>query len=219
MADNKLVDYYQARAGEYEQIYYRDNPVRRGEIEDEKSRLTNLVSGKRVLELACGTGYWTQVMSETAKEIIAVDLSPEMLKEAAKKSFDCRVDFREADLADPLDIVSPVDVVAIGFWFSHQPKEEYAQFFETISAPLSPGGRIWMVDNNPPAEGPETHSVRVDKHGNNFKRRWLENGLEHIILKNYFSEKELRLLFSAYFTVEKLIFKEYYWSVLLAQRG
>lgn len=218
MADDTLINYYRARAGEYEQIYYRDNPVRRGEIEDEKKRLTNLVSGKRVLELACGTGYWTEVMSKTASEIIAVDFSPEMLREAAKKSFGCRVDLREADLAEPIDNVPPVDVVALGFWFSHQPKEGYERFFETVSAPLSPGGRIWMIDNNPPAEGPERRSVRVDEQGNNYKRRWLENGLEHIILKNYFSEEELRRLFSAYFTVEKLIFEEYYWSVLLSPR-
>lgn len=218
MADETLINYYRARAGEYERIYYRDNPVRRGEIEDEKKRLTDLVNGKRVLELACGSGYWTQVMSETASDITAVDLSPEMLREAAKKSFGCRVDFREADMVEPFGIVPPVDLVALGFWFSHQPKEEYERFFETIAAPLAPAGKIWMVDNNPPAEGPETHSVKVDDHGNNFKRRWLENGLEHIILKNYFSEEELRELFSAYFTVERLIFKEYYWSVLLSSR-
>ncbi|MFZ1683717.1 MAG: class I SAM-dependent methyltransferase, partial [Candidatus Zixiibacteriota bacterium] len=98
MNDKETADYYQKRAAEYEKIYYREVPERRKEIDDEADRLRDLVRGKRVLELACGTGYWTAVMSETASAITAVDLWPEMIAEAKKKRLVCPVEFAASDM-------------------------------------------------------------------------------------------------------------------------
>ncbi|TET93493.1 MAG: class I SAM-dependent methyltransferase, partial [Candidatus Zixiibacteriota bacterium] len=71
MADRELIDYYRARAAEYEQAYYRHMPARRREIDDQVEDLRELVRGKDILDLACGTGYWTQIMSRTARFIAA----------------------------------------------------------------------------------------------------------------------------------------------------
>ena len=46
MLGDNIEEYYRARAPEYEQIYYRDNPVRRGEIDAEAARLAELVVGE-----------------------------------------------------------------------------------------------------------------------------------------------------------------------------
>ena len=101
MNDRETADYYRARAQEYEQIYFRDIPERRKEIDDEASRLRTLVTGKNVLELACGTGYWTKVMAETAAHITAIDLWPEMIAVAKKKTLRAPVDFIAADMLNP----------------------------------------------------------------------------------------------------------------------
>lgn len=53
MPDKETQEYYRKRAETYEEIYYRDQPDRRKEIDDEVVRLREMVTGKIVLELAC----------------------------------------------------------------------------------------------------------------------------------------------------------------------
>ena len=157
-------------------------------------------------------------MSESAKSIDAVDLSAEMMAEAKKKSFRCPVTFTQSDMASYQAKSAAYDLVALGFWFSHQPRQEYESFFDLITKPLKPGGKIWMIDNNPPAEGPLSHHARVDSHGNNYKFRFLDNGEQYTILKNYFERTGLQNLFSRRFTIESLIHQRYYWSVVLSPK-
>ncbi|MBI5266147.1 MAG: class I SAM-dependent methyltransferase [candidate division Zixibacteria bacterium] len=215
MPDKETQDYYRQRAETYEEIYYRDQPDRRKEIDDEVVRLRELVTGKSVLELACGTGYWTKIMSETANAITASDLSDEMLAIARHKPLVAPVTFQQADMFGHSWPQGAFDMVAVGFWFSHQPRQEYERFFDLIATPLAKGGAIWLIDNNPPAEGPEHEHIRIDEFGNNFKRRHLKDGRTFTILKNYFSEQELRDLFSPRFTIRRLTYGVYYWSVEL----
>lgn len=215
MRDKPTEDYYKHRAGEYEKIYYREIPERRQEITDEETRLRTLVAGKRVLEMACGTGYWTKVMSETAAHVTASDIWPEMLEQTRQKKFGCPVELVVADMFEHPWPEQAFDLVAVGFWFSHQPKQEFDKFFELLRKPLKPGGKIWLIDNNPPAEGTDHELVRRDEFGNNFKRRYLENGESHVILKNYYEEGELRGIFEPTLKIEALDYKKYYWSVVL----
>lgn len=218
MSDKPTKEYYRLRATEYEKIYFREIPERRQEIDDEADRLRALVAGKNVLEMACGTGYWTKVMSETAAHVTASDLWPEMVAETRKKPFVGPVDLLVADMFTHQFPDAAFDTVAVGFWFSHQPKQEYQKFFDIIRRPLKPGGMIWLIDNNPPAEGTMHEFVRQDEHGNSFKRRYLENGEQHVILKNYFEESDLRATFEPSFELRSLIYKKYYWSIVLIPR-
>src|SRR5512143_3672924 len=121
MNHKETEDYYRARASEYEQIYYREVPKRRREIDEEVERVAKLVKGKSVHDLACGTGYWTQVISRTAKRVTAIDVSGEMLAEAKKKSYVAPVEFVEADMFTYTFEKKPFDIITVGFWFSHQP--------------------------------------------------------------------------------------------------
>ncbi len=219
MQDDEMKRYYGARAPAYEQIYYRDIPERRRELDEEASRLAELVKSKSVLELACGTGYWTQVMSRTAASITASDLSSEMLTEAKKKTFGIPVDFVQADMFAQAFPAGQFDITALGFWFSHQPRQEFDRLFEVLTAPLKKGGLIWMIDNNPPAEGPTMESAGQDDYGNNYKKRFLDSGEQFTILKNYFSRSDLETVLGSRFSVKSLIHNKYYWSVVLDPRG
>ena len=212
-----MQEYYRERAAEYEQIYYRPDPARQAELAAERDRLITLVKDRDVLELACGSGYWTEVMARTAQSLTATDLEPAMIEVARSKEYRLDVVFRQADMFNAK--FKPVfDVVALGFWFSHQPRQEYDRLFDLLCAPLRDGGRIWMIDNNPPAEGPTNDSVGVDEHGNNFKTRYLSDGREFVILKNYFQPEELRKVFGARFEVEQFTFGYRYWSAILKPR-
>jgi demethylmenaquinone methyltransferase/2-methoxy-6-polyprenyl-1,4-benzoquinol methylase len=217
MRDRDTERYYRARAAEYEQIYYRDVPDRRREIDEACARLQKLVAGRTVLDLACGTGYWTRVIAETAARITAVDVAPEMLSEARKKPYPADVEFVEGDMFE-LTYPEAFEVVSVGFWFSHQPRQEYEAFFDLVSASLAPGGRIWLIDNNPPAEGSRLESVRVDGYGNNYKKRYLDRGDEYTILKNYFDKDELAKIFRRTFDLQRLDYGTYYWSLVMTPR-
>jgi SAM-dependent methyltransferase len=215
MLGDDIEEYYRARAPEYEQIYYRDDPLRRAEIDAEAVRLAELAAGRTVLELACGTGYWTQIMSRTAKNIFASDIAAETLIEARKKEYFCPVEFKTADMFTDTFAEGAFDLVALGFWFSHQPRQEYERLFQILSRPLRSDGLIWMIDNNPPAEGPMV-DPHLDEYGNNYKQRSLSDGRSFLIVKNYFGQAELTDIFSRRLRVRSLIHNRYYWSVVLA---
>lgn len=214
-----LITYYRERAPEYEQIYYRHKPERRKELSDEGRRLESIVVGRSVLDIACGTGYWTEIMSKNASSIVAVDISTEMIGEARKKSYRCPVQFVRCDLNHLPFTPCSFGFVTLGFWFSHQPREEYQSFFERLRAPLKAAGLLWMIDNNRPAEGPEADYVGSDEFGNSYKRRLLNNGKEFVILKNYFEEDELRGILSPYFCIRRLTYGKCYWAAVLSMGG
>jgi len=215
---SEMDHYYNERAGEYEQIYFRDDAARRKEIDDEVLRVRNLARGKKVLEIACGTGYWTQYLSETATHITAIDIAPQMIDEARKKTTVCPVEFVQADLNHLPDTSEKYDLIALGFWFSHHPRQEYGLLFDSLQSHLARSGRIWMIDNNPPAEGPTQDFSHSDEYGNNFKKRFLSDGREFTIIKNYFSENELGEIYGRQFKIERLTFGRHYWAAVLIMK-
>ena len=60
-----LERYYSKRAAEYEQIY--DKPERQHELEWLRHRIPDALRDRTVLEVACGTGYWTQFIAREAQ--------------------------------------------------------------------------------------------------------------------------------------------------------
>ncbi|MDH3890726.1 MAG: class I SAM-dependent methyltransferase [candidate division Zixibacteria bacterium] len=217
--DPELLNYYSARAPEYEQIYYRDVPQRQMELAAEVSRLRRLVQGCSVLDIACGTGYWLEKMSQTAEQIAAVDISREMIEQARQKETACPVDFVRGDIYDLPFNSDLFDRVTLGFWFSHHPRQQYDDLFNTLLAYMKENGSIWMIDNNPPAEGLRHNSVGSDRHGNNLIKRRLDSGREYTIIKNYFDAGQLESIFGNRFRVEQLIYGDCYWSVVLKDQG
>ncbi|MDF1543488.1 MAG: class I SAM-dependent methyltransferase [bacterium] len=211
----ELIQYYCQRAPEYEQIYYRDMPERRREIDDEIARLQELCKDKSVLDIPCGTGYWTAIMQDSADQIVAADLSREMLAEASGRIRNEKVSLVQADINKPPFATGAFDLVALGFWLSHHPRQHFVTLFESLKRLIKPAGKIWMIENNPPAEGDRPESFGSDKHGNNFKERFLDSGKRFVIMKNYFSEEEIRELLSANFRIERLTYGKYYWSAVL----
>ncbi len=81
----ELQQYYSRRASEYEEIYQK--PERQQDLAKLKILLADLLRGHRVLELACGTGYWTEVIAVTAQSIVATDISEETLALAMRKAY------------------------------------------------------------------------------------------------------------------------------------
>ena len=81
--NTNLISYYKQRAAEYEAIYAK--PERKEDLDKAAEILKAIFTDKHVLEIACGTGYWTKHISETAESVLATDINPEVLEIARLK--------------------------------------------------------------------------------------------------------------------------------------
>jgi SAM-dependent methyltransferase len=208
LSSPELVDYYRRRAGEYEDIYAW--PERQLDLDVLRRDIPVCFSGRTVLEIACGTGYWTQRIAGTAKRIVATDVAPEPMAIARAKDYgDCPVEFRSAD-AYALDAsLGSFDAAFAGFWWSHVPLSRRAAFLQSLHGRLAPGARVVMFDNRYVAGAMHPIAER-DAEGNTYQRRRLSDGSENRVLKNFPDEAGLRACFSrcASFKYTPL---QYYW--------
>ena len=185
---DKLADYYAQRASEYEEVYARAD--RRGGVELLKRKLPELFGGRRVLEVACGTGFWTGAIASTAASIDALDVNDEVLEIARAKKIGKVSYLRGSAYALP-DFGRRHDALFAGCWWSHVPLERLDAFLLGAVAALAPGALLVFVDNLF-IPGSSTAVGRVDANGNGFQLRTLKDGSRHEVLKNFPSEQDLR---------------------------
>ena len=208
---SELMRYYDRRAPEYEELYYRTDPLRRGELERAAATMRNCLEGRRVLELACGTGYWTERLVGCVRSVLAVDSSSEMLSLARRKKLPREVvDYSLADAYHLESINGEFDGGMANFWLSHVPKSMLGRFVRGFHARLGPGAVVFMMDNfRIPGYGGEF--IRVAGSEDTFRRRELQDGSSHEIIKNYYDEAELRRLLSPHADALEVNAGEYYW--------
>ena len=139
------VAYYRARAPEYDSEALDALGLTGG---DELDRAVEaILSGGDVLELACGTGMWTERLLRQAASMTAVDASPEMIEIASKRvGAHANVRFIQADLFGWLPD-RRYDLVFFGFWLSHVPPVRFESFWGLVAECLAPGGRVLFVDD------------------------------------------------------------------------
>jgi SAM-dependent methyltransferase len=192
--DASLIQYYSRRAREYEEIWHRADPVRQSEQSAIIGVMRKLFRGRRVLEVACGTGYWTALLADSAAHIVAVDASRDMLELArAKRLPRERVEFQEGDAFGLENVPGPFDGGFANFWLSHVSRTRLSEFLAGFHRQLAAGAVVFLADNVAvPGVGgePVAPAGSVDT----FKRRTLADGSEHLVLKNYFTEDDLRRL-------------------------
>jgi SAM-dependent methyltransferase len=208
--NNDLVTYYKDRAKEYEEIYFK--PERQGELRKIEDILKDIFSRKTIVEIACGTGYWTERISLTAKSILATDINDSVLEVAKSKSYaKDNVNFQNQNLFS-FNPEEKFERLFGGFIWSHIKLQELDNFLDKINDIVLPGGTIVLIDNNY-VEGSSTAVTDKDEFGNTYQTRKLKDGFSHIVLKN-FPTKE--------FILEKLKNKvkginftyfEYYWML------
>lgn len=207
--DSKLVDYYTRRAGEYERIYAK--PERQSDLAALRARLRDLLAGRAVLEVACGTGYWTQVIGDSAQSILATDINDEVLEIARHKDYPrVNVRFQKADAFTLAEVGGAFSAGFAGFWWSHIPLDRIPAFLNRFHEKLNPEAKVVFLDNNY-VEGSSTPLSRRDSCGNTYQRRSLDNGTACEALKNFPAESELvDAVEKAAARLEVVQFK-YYW--------
>lgn len=207
-----LETYYSKRAAEYEQVY--EKPERKDELEWLRGRIPALFGDRTVLEVACGTGYWTQFIARTAAKVHACDINDSVLEIAREKNIPPgRVSFFKAD-AITLEGVPPgCDAAFAGFWWSHVKKSDLTRFVSNLAARLEPGALVGILDNQY-AEGSSTGISRRDAEGNTYQMRKLASGEEHEVLKNFPTADELAAAVRPVAREAHLEALRYYWLLV-----
>lgn len=141
------INYYRARADVY------DESISSGleTFEVGKSLLLKLGTFDQILELACGTGVWTETLLKMGNHVTAVDAAPEMLKIAKEKCGDERITYQQADLFN-WNPDKEYDLVFFANWLSHVPPNAVDDFLSKVKKSLCKNGQIAFVDQHAPSD-------------------------------------------------------------------
>jgi demethylmenaquinone methyltransferase/2-methoxy-6-polyprenyl-1,4-benzoquinol methylase len=209
--DTRLIDYYSRRVPEYEEIYRL--PERQVDLRALAAFLPGLVAGRDVLEIACGTGYWTERMTPAARSWLATDLSAEMLDAARGKSYPSgRVRFAQADAYALESLPGRFDALVSGFLWSHLPRTELPALTAALARRLQPGARMVFFDNRYVA-GSSSPMSRYDQDGNTWQRRQLRDGSSFEVIKNFPTAGELLAAGRAIGGAATVIELRYFWCL------
>lgn len=206
---DQLAAYYAKRASEYERIYAR--PERQSDLSALRKRIGGMFAGRTVLELACGTGWWTPVIAQGAAGVTALDLNEEVLAIARAKDLPAgKVEFVQGSAFAIPDFGRRHDALFAGFWWSHVRLEELDAFLASAVAAVAPGSLLAFLDNRY-VEGSSTPVSRRDAQGNAYQLRKLADGSNHEVLKNFPENGELLQRASRCGTEAHVESMEYFW--------
>jgi 2-polyprenyl-3-methyl-5-hydroxy-6-metoxy-1,4-benzoquinol methylase len=182
------VDYYCLRAAEYDVTAY-------GDVAAARARIARLVAEMRptgsVLEIACGTGLWTEALAELVDAVTAIDAAPEMVEIARDRVRSAKVSFEVADVfAWHPD--ARFDVIFFSAWLSHVPMSRFEQFWQSLRGLLAEDGRVLFIDEHVDERGKEAYVAGRDE----IVERQLGDGGTFRVIKNFVDPERLELRLS-----------------------
>lgn len=207
-----LETYYAKRAREYELVY--EKPERQHELAWLRERIPRLFKGRTVLEVACGTGYWTQYIAAAAHRVYAGDINEAVLEIAREKAIaPGKVSFMKADAVTLEGAPPGCNAAFAGFWWSHVKKSRVRQFVANLATRLEPGSVVGILDNSW-APGSSTPISRTDAEGNTYQVRTLASGEPFEVLKNFPTAAELAEAVRPVAREAHLESLKYYWLLV-----
>ena len=110
--------------------------------------IKELVKGKVVLDIACGTGYGSALLSEKAQYVYGVDISPETIEYCKQNYNKCNLSFQEGNVCEiPLED-HKVDIVVSYETIEHISEENQLKFKKEIKRVLKQNGLLIMSTPN-----------------------------------------------------------------------
>jgi 2-polyprenyl-3-methyl-5-hydroxy-6-metoxy-1,4-benzoquinol methylase len=192
------IDYYRARAGEYDEWFLRQGRYDRGPTENaawfaDIAELRRQVDAfdptGHVLELACGTGLWTEQLLHYADRITAVDAAPEVIALNRERLQSDRVDYVQAALFH-WQPPARYDTIFFSFWLSHVPTERLAGFWQMIDHALADAGRVFFIDSRY-VESSTATDHRLAAAESQVQERRLNDGRTYQLVKIFYEPAQL----------------------------
>ncbi|MFV2044863.1 MAG: class I SAM-dependent methyltransferase [Anaerolineales bacterium] len=202
----QIVEYYDARAKYYDD---RDLSARSDDINGIREICRDFFLGRKVLEVACGTGTWTRYIADDASFVHATDINDSMLNIAQSHTRSkANMILSKADAYDLSPISGTFTAGIAAWWISHVPKSALTSFFEGLHRKLDPGSIVAIMD--------DTHAVgdtiaRSDASGNTFTKRYLRDGRGFEIVKNFYTADNFTELLKPFTSDVEFISLKYHW--------
>ena len=209
-------EYYRERAGEYDAIYAK--PERQADLRTLHTLVADLFSGRNVLEIAAGTGYWTHFIARAAHAVFATDINASMLEVArGRGGWPSSVVFGVADAFSLDELAGSFDAAFAGFFWSHLRLDQLDGFLTHLRSRLPTGARVVFIDNRF-VEGSSTPVSRTDPEGNTYQTRRLADGRTWEVRKNFPVAAALRNRLEAIGTHVTVTELQYFWIADLRRR-
>jgi 2-polyprenyl-3-methyl-5-hydroxy-6-metoxy-1,4-benzoquinol methylase len=191
------IDYYRERASEYDEWFFRQGRYDRGEahrqqwfaeIAEVEAFLRATNPAENVLELACGTGLWTQHLATVATHVTAVDASPEVIALNQIRVNSKSVEYIVADLFNWTP-TRKFDLIFFGFWLSHVPMDRFTDFWQMLKDSLKHNGRVFFVDSLLSNTSPAVNHAKLHQDG--YSERKLNDGRIFQVVKIFHEPTQL----------------------------
>jgi ubiquinone/menaquinone biosynthesis C-methylase UbiE len=181
--------YYDAISAVYDETAGYNEPEAEKQRAVIKARYQEILKGRRVLEIACGSGYWTEVIGQTATSVLATDINASILNYAKRKcSYLSNVEFQIADAYSLEGVRGGFDAAFAHWWWSHIPKSYIAVFLTALHRKLEAGAIVLFVDHLPYDAG---FTKILDAEGNTLEQRALPDKTKISIVKNFPTRQEV----------------------------
>jgi len=121
------------------------------------------ISGQRVVDLACGEGFYTRLLRQRgAERVVGIDLSAGMIRLASSQEAvqGLGIDYRVADARSP-GLAPEHDTVVAAYLLNYaRSADELQAMCQGVASCLKPGGRFVTVNCNPALHFPTSPSFR-----------------------------------------------------------
>jgi len=199
---DEMIEYYTARAPEYDDFYLRRGPYAHGPIDDMAWQVDLDAAGQwldalpirgEIVELAAGTGWWSPLLASKG-ELSLYDAAEAPLSIARDRllAHNLRAHLHVRDAWAEPD--RRVDALFAGFWLSHVPTARLSAFLVLARRWLKPGGTFAFIDSRlDPASSASNQSAPPGdpSSGPEIARRRLADGREFRVTKVFYEPAAL----------------------------
>ena len=185
----EVSEYYDSLARGYHQRFGFDDADATEEFNLIRDRVSDMFAARDVLEIACGTGYWTKLVAEAAHSVLATDVNSSMLAEAKKHLCCCsNVSFIESNAYSLKSVQGEFSGAMSFLWWCHVPRKKIPVFLSSLHSKLKPGSRVLHICQ---LEDSDSENHKVDENGDTIALRQSEERIYKIV-KNIPSEVYLQ---------------------------
>lgn len=193
---HSMLRYYDERASEYEEAYVLGTGTASIPDPDVFRREASILAGiverfarGRIVDLACGTGYWLPYYSSRCSSLTLIDQSARMLDECRKKigALDAsdRATIAQGDVFNYQFGQRAYDSALVGFLLSHLTEAEERVLFDRLGGLLDADGQFLILDSAWSLERARVNA-KIER-----QERRLNDGTRYEVYKRYLDRQDV----------------------------